>query len=56
MLMSLAEIIEELPKLTAKERSAILRRLRELEDRDELLFVNEAADSMFCEMDQRKVR
>ncbi len=54
--MSVAEIIEQLPKLTAEERSAVLRRLRELEDRDELLFLNEAADSMFREMDDQETQ
>ena len=54
--MSVAEIIEQLPKLTAEERSAVLRRLRELEDHDELLFLNEAADSMFREMDDQETQ
>ena len=54
--MSMAEIIEELPKLTAEERSAVLRRLRELEDRDELLFLNEAAGSLFRDMDDQEAK
>ena len=52
--MSAAEIIAELPKLTAEERAAVLRRLRELEERDELHFLHEAADSMFQEMDKEE--
>jgi hypothetical protein len=54
--MSVAEIIKELPKLTAEERAAILRRLRELEQRDETLFLHEAADSMFRAMDKGEVK
>ena len=52
--MSASEIIAELPKLTPKERSAVRRRLRELEEQDELLFLNEAAGSMFQEMDKQE--
>jgi len=52
--VSAAEIIAELPKLTAEERAAVLRRLRELEERDELHFLHETADSMFQEMDQQE--
>jgi hypothetical protein len=52
--MSAAEIIAELPKLIAEERAAVLRRLRELEERDELHFLHEAADSMFQEMDKEE--
>ena len=52
--MSFTEIIEELPKLSADQRAALLRRLRELEEKDELLFLNESADSMFQELDQQE--
>ena len=52
--MSVAEIISELPKLTMEERSAIMRRLKELEEQDSLLFLNDAAESMFREMDKRE--
>jgi len=52
--VSAAEIIAELPKLTAEERAAVLRRLRELEERDELHFLHETADSMFQEMDKQE--
>ncbi len=54
--MSAAEIIEQLPKLTAEERSAILQRLRELEKEDELLFLHEAGELMFRELDQEETR
>ena len=52
--MSAAEIIAELPKLTAEERAAVLRRPRELEERDESQLLHEAADSMFQEMDKQE--
>jgi len=52
--MSVAEIISELPKLTVEERTAIMRRLKELEEQDSLLFLNDAAESMFREMDKRE--
>lgn len=52
--MSVAEIIEELPKLTAKERSAVLRRLREIDERDGLLFLHEAANAMFEDTDREE--
>ena len=54
--MSVTEIIQELPKLTPEERSAIGRRLRELEAGDELLFLHEAADSMFQDMDTQEAK
>ena len=54
--MSAAEIIRELPKLTADERSAIRQRLRELEEQDESLFLHETADSMFREMDKQEAK
>ena len=48
--------MRELPKLSAEERSAVRRRLRELEEKDETLFLHEAADSMFQEMDKEEAR
>ena len=54
--MSVAEIIQQLPKLTAKERSAVFHRLRQLEENDDLLFLNEAADSMFQDLDKEEAR
>jgi hypothetical protein len=52
--MSAVEILAELPKLTNEERSVIRRRLRELDERDELQFLHESADSMFKEMDKQE--
>ena len=52
--MSATEIIAELPKLTQAERAAIARRLRELDEQNALLFLHEAADQTFQDMDQRE--
>ena len=52
--MSAAEIINELPKLTTEELSAVRRRLRELDERDELQFLHEFADAMFQDMDRQE--
>ncbi len=52
--MSAAEIIKELPKLSADELAAIRRRLRELDERDELQFLHESADAMFQRMDKEE--
>ena len=52
--MSFAEIIEELPKLSAGQRAALLQRLRDLEEKDELLFLHESADSMLQELDKQE--
>ncbi len=52
--MSAAEIMQELPKLTADERAAIRQRLRELGEQDESLFLHEAADSTFKDMDNQE--
>ena len=54
--MSAAQIIAELPKLSAEERKAVARRLRELEEQDELQFLHEAADQMFQDMDQAEAK
>ncbi|HEY3760800.1 MAG TPA: hypothetical protein VGN23_03540 [Verrucomicrobiae bacterium] len=54
--MSAVEIIEELPKLSAEERAAVRRRLRELEERDESLFLHESAEVMFQDMDNQEAR
>ncbi len=54
--MSAAEIMQELPKLTADERAAIRQRLRELGEQDESLFFHEAADSMFKDMDNQEAK
>ena len=52
--MSAAEIIAELPKLTPEEREAVARKLRELGEQDELLFLHESAVQMFQDMDQKE--
>ena len=46
------EVIHEIRKLKTTERAAILRRLKEFEEKDGLLFLHEAADSMFRELDK----
>ena len=52
--MSAVEIIAELPKLTDDERSAVRRRLRELDARNELQFLHDSADVMFQDLDQQE--
>ncbi len=52
--MSAVEILAELPKLTDHERSAVRRRLRELDERVELQFLHESADAMFRDMDKQE--
>lgn len=52
--MSAGEILAELPKLTSGERSAVRRRLRELDERDELPFLHDSADAMFQDLDKQE--
>ena len=52
--MSATEILNELPKLTSEERSAVRRRLRELDERDEQQFLHESADAMFQDLDKQE--
>jgi hypothetical protein len=52
--VSVVEIIQELPKLTPEERLIIIRRLQELNEPDESLFLHEAAASMFQDMDEQE--
>lgn len=52
--MSAVEILAELPKLTDDERSAVRRRLRELDEKDEAQFLHESADAMFKDMDKQE--
>ena len=52
VVMSVTDIIRELPKLTREERSSVLHRLRELEQEDQVLFLHEPTDSMFQEIDK----
>jgi hypothetical protein len=54
--MSVAEIIQELPKLTPAERSAVGRRLRELEEADGVMFLHESADAMFQDMEKQETK
>jgi len=52
--VSATEILNELPKLTSEERSAVRRRLRELDERDEQQFLHESADAMFQDLDKQE--
>lgn len=52
--MNAAEIIAELPKLSSTDLAAVRRRLRELDERDELQFLHDAADAMFQELDKHE--
>jgi hypothetical protein len=54
--VSAAQIIAELPNLSAEERKAVARRLRELEQQDGSQFLHEAADQMFQDMDQAEAK
>jgi hypothetical protein len=54
MNMSAAEIIAELPKLTSEERAAVLRRLHELDERDESQFLHDSALATFQELDRQE--
>ena len=51
--MSVAQIIDELPKLTSSDRRAIERRIHELED-DDTAFMSEAAVRIFQEIDREE--
>jgi hypothetical protein len=53
-IMSVAEIIKELSKLTSEERSAIRQWLREFKEVDEALFLHEAASKMFQGPDKQE--
>jgi len=52
--MSAAEIIQELSKLTADERSAVRQRLRELEGQDEVQCLNDSTLATMQELDKRE--
>jgi hypothetical protein len=52
--VSATEIIQELPKLTADERSIVRQRLRELEEQDEVQFLNDSTLAMFQELDKQE--
>jgi hypothetical protein len=49
------EIIKELPKLTADERSIVRQRLRELEEQSEVQFLNDSTLAMFQELDKQEI-
>ena len=53
--MSVTEIIQELPKLTADERAVVRQRLRELEEQDEVQFLNDSTLAMFQDLDKQSV-
>lgn len=51
--MSIAEIIEELPKLTHHERRKLCQEIIALEaEQEELMACDEAADAGFAELDR----
>jgi CCR4-NOT transcriptional regulation complex NOT5 subunit len=52
--MSAAEIIAELPKLSSEDLAVVRRRLRELEERDELQFLHDSADAMFQDLEKQE--
>jgi hypothetical protein len=52
--MSAAEIMRELSKLTVDERAAIRQRLRELEEQDEVQFLNDSTLAVMQELDKRE--
>ena len=54
--MSAAEILNELPKLTADERAALRERLRELEEQDDLQFLHEASVAQFQDLDKQETK
>jgi hypothetical protein len=51
--MSLAEILEELPRLTHQERRELCRRVIDLEsEQDDILFCDHAARKGFAELER----
>lgn len=52
--MSATEIMDELPKLSADERAALRQRLRELDEQDDVQFLQDSALSQFQEMDKQE--
>ena len=52
--MNAAEIIAELPKLSSEDLAAVRRRLRELDERDELQFLHDSANAMFQDLDKQE--
>jgi len=52
--MSAAEIMSELPKLSAEERATLRQRLRELEEQDDVQFLHDSALTQFQELDKQE--
>jgi hypothetical protein len=52
--MSAAEIMRELPKLTADERSVVRKRLLELEEKEDVQFLNDSTLVMMQKLDKRE--
>lgn len=52
--MSAAEIMRELPKLSAEDRAALRQRLRELDEQDDVQFLHDSALAQFQELDKQK--
>ncbi|HMO64860.1 MAG TPA: hypothetical protein PKE47_06510 [Verrucomicrobiota bacterium] len=50
--MSAAEILAELPRLSPGERDLLASRLRELREREDMIFLDAAAGELFRAMDQ----
>lgn len=54
--MSAMEILAELPRLSPAERDVVARRLRELQEREDAMFLEAAAGELFRAMDQAEER
>ena len=52
--MSATEIMSELPKLSAVERAALRQRLRELDEQDDVQFLNDSTLAQFQELDKQE--
>lgn len=52
--MSGAEIMNELPKLSAEERALLRQHLRELEEQDDLQFLHDSALTQFHALDKQE--
>lgn len=52
--MSAAEIMNELPKLSAEERALLRQHLRELEEQDDLQFLHDSALPQFQALDKQE--
>lgn len=54
--MSTAEILAELPRLSAAECDLVADRLRELREREDMMLLEAAAGELFRTMDQAEER